>query len=116
GYLTMRRQRKDFAAKTAQTLVQSHDLVAYEALQIANMVRNRRLAKGHQRCRLGPLAGLGTLFWRDRWRSGGAAPASVHDAGLQRRLARWDTMPGTGAADPQHADACLLALWAGARP
>jgi IS605 OrfB family transposase len=45
GYLRVRRQRKDFAAKTARTLVQSHDLVAYENLRIANMVRNRRLAK-----------------------------------------------------------------------
>ncbi len=45
GSLRVRRQRKDFAAKTARTLVQSHDLVAYENLRIANMVRNRRLAK-----------------------------------------------------------------------
>lgn len=45
GYLKVRRQRKDFACKTAKTLVQSHDLVAYEALQIAHLVQNRRLAK-----------------------------------------------------------------------
>lgn len=45
GYLKVSRQRKDFACKTAKTLVQSHDLVAYEALQIANLVKNRHLAK-----------------------------------------------------------------------
>jgi putative transposase len=45
GYLKVRRQRKDFAGKTAQTLVQSHDLVAYEFLQIRTLVRNRHLAK-----------------------------------------------------------------------
>jgi putative transposase len=45
GYLKVGRQRKDFAAKTARTLIQSHDLVAYEDLRIVNLVKNRRLAK-----------------------------------------------------------------------
>lgn len=45
GYLKVHRQRKDFAGKTARTLIQSHDLVAYEDLKIANLVRNRHLAK-----------------------------------------------------------------------
>jgi len=45
GYLKVRRQRKDFACKTARTLIQSHDRVAYEALKIAHLVKNRRLAK-----------------------------------------------------------------------
>ena len=44
-HLKIRRQRKDFAIKTARGLVQSSDLVAYEDLKIANMVKNRRLAK-----------------------------------------------------------------------
>ncbi len=45
GYLKVQRQREDFARKTASTLVTSHDLIAYEDLQIRNMVRNRHLAK-----------------------------------------------------------------------
>jgi len=45
GYLKIQRQRKDFASKTARALVQSHDLVAYEDLKIASMVKNHRLAK-----------------------------------------------------------------------
>jgi IS605 OrfB family transposase len=45
GHLKVSRQRKDFAAKTVQTLIQSHDLVAYEDLKVRNLVRNRRLAK-----------------------------------------------------------------------
>ena len=45
GYLKVQRQREDFARKTASALVSSHDLIAYEHLQIRNMVRNRRLAK-----------------------------------------------------------------------
>jgi putative transposase len=45
GHLTVSRQHKDFAAKTARTLIQSHDLVAYEDLKIANLIRNRQLAK-----------------------------------------------------------------------
>jgi putative transposase len=45
AYLKVQRQREDFARKTASTLVSSHDLIAYEDLQIRNMVRNHKLAK-----------------------------------------------------------------------
>jgi putative transposase len=45
GYLQVVRQREDFARKTASTLITSHDLIAYEHLKIANLVKNRRLAK-----------------------------------------------------------------------
>jgi putative transposase len=45
AYLKVQRQREDFARKTASTLVSSHDLIAYEHLQIRNLVRNRHLAK-----------------------------------------------------------------------
>ena len=45
AYLKVQRQREDFARKTASTLVSSHDLIAYERLQIRNLVKNRRLAK-----------------------------------------------------------------------
>jgi putative transposase len=45
GYLKVQRQREDFARKQANALVSSHDLIAYEDLQIRNMVRNRKLAK-----------------------------------------------------------------------
>ena len=45
AYLKVQRQREDFACKTASTLVSSHDLIAYEQLQIRNMVRNHHLAK-----------------------------------------------------------------------
>ena len=44
-HLKVQRQRKDFAAKTARALVQSHDLVAFEDLNIAGLVKNRKLAK-----------------------------------------------------------------------
>ncbi len=45
SYLKVQRQREDFARKTANALVTSHDLIAYEDLQIRNMVRNHHLAK-----------------------------------------------------------------------
>jgi IS605 OrfB family transposase len=45
GYLKVQRQREDFARKTASTLITSSDLIAYEHLQIRNMIKNRRLAK-----------------------------------------------------------------------
>jgi putative transposase len=45
GYLKVQRQREDFARKAASTLITSCDLIAFEDLKIANMVRNRRLSK-----------------------------------------------------------------------
>ncbi len=44
-HLKVARQREDFARKQANALVSSCDLIAYENLQIRNMVRNRKLAK-----------------------------------------------------------------------
>ncbi len=45
AYLKVQRQREDFARKTANALVSSHDLIAYEQLQIRNLVKNHKLAK-----------------------------------------------------------------------
>jgi len=44
-HLKVSRQRKDFAVKLARCVVQSNDLVAYEDLQVHNMVKNKRLSK-----------------------------------------------------------------------
>jgi IS605 OrfB family transposase len=44
-HLKVQRQREDFVRKQANALVSSHDLIAYEHLQIRNMVHNRKLAK-----------------------------------------------------------------------
>src|SRR5258708_21378994 len=59
AHLHVQRQREDFARKTASTLVSSHDLIAYEDLQIRTLVKNHHLAKAlHD-------AGLGRfLSWR----------------------------------------------------
>ncbi len=45
AYLKVHRQREDFARKEANALISSHDLIAFEDLKIANMVRNHSLAK-----------------------------------------------------------------------
>lgn len=45
AYLKVQRQREDFARKSASALVISSDMVAYEDLRIAHMVRNRHLSK-----------------------------------------------------------------------
>ncbi|GHO79442.1 transposase [Ktedonobacter sp. SOSP1-85] len=45
AHLKVQRQREDFARKAANTLVSSHDLIAFEDLQIRNMVKNRHLSK-----------------------------------------------------------------------
>jgi putative transposase len=44
-HLKVSRQRKDFAIKTALCAVKSSDFVAYEDLQVKNMVKNHKLAK-----------------------------------------------------------------------
>jgi putative transposase len=45
AYLKVSRQREDFARKAANALVTSSDLIAYEDLKIAHLVKNRHLAK-----------------------------------------------------------------------
>jgi putative transposase len=45
AHLKVQRQREDSARKTASALVSSHDVIAYEDLQIPNMVKNHALAK-----------------------------------------------------------------------
>ena len=44
-HLKTSRQRKDHAVKLARSVIQSNDLVAYENLQVRNMVKNHCLAK-----------------------------------------------------------------------
>ncbi|MBD2202342.1 IS200/IS605 family element transposase accessory protein TnpB [Calothrix sp. FACHB-1219] len=44
-HLKVSRQRKDNAVKQALCVVRSNDLVAYEKLQVKNMVKNSKLAK-----------------------------------------------------------------------
>jgi putative transposase len=44
-HLKVSRQRKDFAVKLARCVVQSNDLVAYEDLQVPNMIKNKKLSK-----------------------------------------------------------------------
>ncbi len=44
-HLKVSRQRKDFAVKLARCVIESSDLVAYEDLQVCNMVKNRKLSK-----------------------------------------------------------------------
>ncbi|HCI80763.1 MAG TPA: transposase, partial [Ktedonobacter sp.] len=45
AYLKVQRLREDFARKTANALIISSDMIAYEDLKIRNMVRNHSLAK-----------------------------------------------------------------------
>jgi putative transposase len=45
AHLKVQRQREDFARKSANALIQSSDMVAYEKLSIRNMVKNQHLAK-----------------------------------------------------------------------
>ncbi|MDB9312012.1 transposase [Spirulina sp. CS-785/01] len=44
-HLKVQRQRRDWAIKQAQALVASNDVVVYEDLKVANLVKNHNLAK-----------------------------------------------------------------------
>jgi len=44
-HLRVSRQRKEYCKRLAYSVIQSHDLVAYEDLNVKGMVRNRKLAK-----------------------------------------------------------------------
>ncbi|MBW4612388.1 MAG: transposase [Desmonostoc vinosum HA7617-LM4] len=44
-HLKVSRQRQDFAVKLARCVIQSHDVVVYEDLQVRNLVKNHKLAK-----------------------------------------------------------------------
>ena len=44
-HLKVSRQRREFAVRTARTLVASNDAIAYEDLKVSNMVKNHKLAK-----------------------------------------------------------------------
>ncbi|MEO0841998.1 MAG: transposase [Cyanobacteria bacterium J06643_5] len=44
-HLRVSRQREEYCKNIAYSAIQSNDLVAYEDLKVANMVRNRKLAK-----------------------------------------------------------------------
>ncbi len=44
-HLRVSRQRKDWLVKLASALVASADLIAYEDLQVKNLVKNYHLAK-----------------------------------------------------------------------
>lgn len=44
-YLTVQCRRKDFVVKTAKALLESSDFIAYEKLNVRNLVKNRKLSK-----------------------------------------------------------------------
>jgi putative transposase len=44
-HLRVSRQRKEYCKRVAYSVIQSNDLVAYEDLNVKNMVKNRHLAK-----------------------------------------------------------------------
>jgi Probable transposase len=83
-YLKVQRQREDFARKQANALVSSHDVIAFEALQIRNMVRNRHLARVHPGCGLGHLPAVGEVLWHPSRHPSAGGGTRLHQSGMQR--------------------------------
>jgi putative transposase len=74
-HLKIQRQRKDWAIKQARCVVHSNDVVVYENLQIANMVKNHHLANSSgttsrlrtSRCSPWTLASRMTQYSQSLW-------------------------------------------------
>jgi putative transposase len=90
GYLKVTRQRKDFAVKTARCVVKSNDFIAFEDLQIANMVQNHSLAKSIHDAAWGQFISYTKYFGTVFGKVVVAVPphytsaATLHITGLQR--------------------------------
>src|SRR5262249_42644477 len=114
--LKVKRQRADCAHKTARALLRQYDIIDLEDWPLANLVRNRLLAKSISEAAWGQFRAIRAAQAADAGRRVVAVPA--HDTsqtcsgGAARRLA----VSRTGAQDAQRADAGVPPLWAGARP
>jgi putative transposase len=67
-HLKVSRQRQDWVVKQARALVVSSDFIAYENLQVPNMVRNHHQATS-KRCSLGFVCRLGEILRPNLWQS-----------------------------------------------
>jgi putative transposase len=61
-HLTVQRRRKDFVVKTAKALLESSDFIAYEKLNVKNLVKNRKLSKS-----ISDAAWTGFTDWIERY-------------------------------------------------
>jgi putative transposase len=82
AYLKVSRQREDFARKTANALITSSDLIAYEDLKVHNLVRNRHLAKSIQDAGWRILNGLGSSLRNHARGASHRCLSSLHQPGL----------------------------------
>ena len=110
AYLQVSRQREDHARKLAGTLISSCDWIAYEHLQIRNMVKNRHLAKS-----ISDASWARFLWWVEHY----AKAAGIVAVGGAAPVDQPATVRGAGSVvqkSSQCAHPSLSSLWAGTRP
>jgi putative transposase len=117
----VRRQRQDFHHKTALALVQHHDVIYHEDLQVANMVRNHHLAKSIQDA--GWVAFLAILTYKAAY--AGRRVVAVNPAFTSQKCSgcgimvakglsvRWHSCPECGASLHRDHNAAKNIEWAG---
>jgi putative transposase len=109
GYLKVQRQRQDFARKMARALILSSDMIAYEDLKIAHLVKNHRLAKRISDASWG-------LFLSWVYYYGQIAQVIV--VAVPPRFTTQDCVSVwiSGAKEPESANTCVPPVWFDFRP
>ena len=105
AHQTVKRQRADFHHKTALKLLRQYDAISLEDLRVANMVRNRHLAKS--------ISDAGWAAFRAILEAKAACAGRRVIAVPRRTPARTVAAVGSACPRSERAHPCLPLLWTG---